>query len=148
MGLTSKKDYLLRMVDEMTAVLAAVLGLRKAGHPEEALAKLTAAGGDILGTPRSVLDVLSASSAARLLGEPAKVRAYGRMLRMEAEILVDLGRDGLASRRRSAQLVIEASRMPGGMRAEDKAELIALGDVDLDESDAADVRRILDNAPR
>src|SRR5580693_8970957 len=103
MGLTSKKDYLLRMIDEVGTLLTAVLGLRKAGRHEEALAKLTSAAGDILGIPRSVLDVLDSSSAARLLGEPAKVRAYARILRGEGELLADMGLDGHPSRRRAAQ---------------------------------------------
>jgi hypothetical protein len=144
MGLQSKKDYLLRMVDEVGTLLRAVLGLRKAGRHEEALAKLVSAAGDILGIPRSILDALDAASAAKLLAEPVKVRAYGRILREEGDILEEMGRDALASRYRSAQLVVEASRMPGGVRPEDRAELVALGDVGLGDGYAVDAGRILE----
>jgi hypothetical protein len=119
------------MVDQMTTLLSAILGLRKNNQPGEALEKLATSGDDILGMQRALLDRVDSGTAARMLGDPHKVRAYARLMREEAEILQELGRPAASSRVRSAELLIEASRMAGGVQPQDRVELEALGEVAL-----------------
>lgn len=105
MSLRREKDFLIRMTEEMATMLAAVLGLRKSGQPEQALQQLDKAGGEFLGVPKSTLDRLDAASVIRLLNDPAKVRAYARLVREEAEILREMGSDDAAAKEREATLL-------------------------------------------
>jgi len=107
------------------------------------LEKLATAGDDLIGVPRMVLDSLDSANAARMLAEPYKIRMYARLLREEAEILAELGRESSFPRERSAELVIEATRLKGGVKAEDKLELLALGEVELSERYAAEAAAIM-----
>jgi hypothetical protein len=142
MGLLSRKDYILRMAQEMGTLLAAVMGLRRTSRHEEALERLGTVSDGLLGVPRSVLDRLESGSAARMLGDGTKVRAYARILREEAEILGEMKRDNTAVRQRSAELVIEATRMPGGALPADRTELASLGPLSLPEPYASEARRL------
>lgn len=147
MGLVSRKDYVMRMVDQLSTLLASILGLRKNNLPEQALEKLTTAGDDILGMSRALLDRVDSGTAARMLVEPHKVRAYARLMREEAEIFEELGRDGSSSRRRSAELLVEASRMTGGVQPQDRIELETLGEVAVSGAYAEGMRRIRGDGP-
>jgi hypothetical protein len=54
-----------------------------------------------------VLDSIDAASAVRLLGDPAKVRTYARILQEEAEIHSELGHDVTRIRERVADLTAQ-----------------------------------------
>lgn len=131
MGLVSDKDFIVRLAQELGTLLSAVLGLRKAGRQPEALERIAESGDDLLGVPRMVLDSLDSSGAARMLADPNRTRIYARLLREEADILREMRRSDAVLRRRSAEILIEATRMKGGARPEDRAELLALGDAGL-----------------
>lgn len=128
MSLRREKDFIVRMTQEMAKMLAAIMGFRKAKQPEVALQTLSEAGADLLGVPKSVLDSLDAPSAARMLVDPTRMRAYARLLREEAEILVELNRSGALARSRAIVLIEEATAI-GGAQPEDATELAALRNV-------------------
>src|SRR5437773_984125 len=111
MGLVSRKDFILRVTEQMIELLAAALGLRKNQQPDEALRKLADGSENLLGTPRSLLDHVDSTSAARMLSEPWKIRMYARILREEAETLEELKRDSTETRRRAVGMIVEACRI-------------------------------------
>ena len=143
MGLVSDKDFIVRLAQSLGTLLSAVMGLRKEGKEPDALELLATSSDDLLGVPRMVLDSLDAASAARMLAEPNRTRIYARLLREKADILRDLEQGDEHVRRRAAEILIEATRMKGGVRPEDRTELAALGEVDLTGAYADAAARLL-----
>jgi hypothetical protein len=84
------QDYLMRMVEQLTAVIARMLGLRKSGRATQALAEAEH-GYDLLGLPSGLIDVVSAPALAELLGSPEKIRLVADLLEEEAASLDALG---------------------------------------------------------
>jgi hypothetical protein len=126
MPLTSRQDYLMRMIEQIIQVLTRVIALGRAGDFHEALAQLRTANELLLGPFSEVLPRLDSASAAQMLGNPDQLLAYARLISAEAEVRRMMGdaaaADGLAQR--ALELALEA-RGRGAADREAAAELIA-----------------------
>jgi hypothetical protein len=95
-----EQDYILRLAKQLAAMLARVLGLRREGATEEALAELDGAYGELFGLPPGLVDVIPAAELARLLSDPQKIAMMAELLAAEASALEAAGRQEAAARRR------------------------------------------------
>jgi hypothetical protein len=93
-----RQDFLMRMVEQLTAVIARMLGLRKSGRAAQAVAEAER-GYDLLGLPSGLVDVLSAPALAELLASPEKIRLVADLLEEEAASLETLGDPRAAQKR-------------------------------------------------
>jgi hypothetical protein len=88
-----EKDYLLRLLEQLTDMLAAIRESIRGGRPDEAIAAIVAAqrllGGPLAGS----LDRLDAGTVASLLGME-KARMHAVLLRLEAEAREAAGAGG------------------------------------------------------
>lgn len=107
--LLRSRDYLLRQVDGVAAMLARILGLRTGGNNEEAAAALQDAYGQLLGTRSEILRRVDAATAASLLGSAGAVLALARLTNEEAEQEMDAERSA-ALRLRAVELGLEAAQ--------------------------------------
>jgi hypothetical protein len=126
MPLTSRQDYLLRMIEQIVQVLTRVIAMGRAGDFHEALTQLRTANELLLGPFSDVLPRLDSASAAQMLGNPDQLLAYARLISAEADVRRMMGdaaaAEGLAQR--SLELALEA-RARGAADREAAAELIA-----------------------
>jgi hypothetical protein len=103
-----EKDYLLRLLEELSEMIAAISASIRGGNARDALASIAQAQARLAGPLGGSLERLDPGSVVSLLGaEKAKVHA--RLLRLEAEAREALGEAA------KAQLV--ASRAQGIERA-------------------------------
>lgn len=115
----SQQDYLLRLIQQMAAVIAAMLGLRGGGKVDEALEMAADAERELLGPLLPAATVVDAATAAHLIGEPLKIAAWARLLAERAALLRDAGdpaADLVAAR--AAELAEEARARADGRAAE------------------------------
>ncbi len=81
-----ERDYVMRLVKQVVDLLALALGLKKAGKFDEAIQVLENGCLSLLGMPYSALALVDSKSAADLLGQPARVVAFGRLLEERASV--------------------------------------------------------------
>jgi hypothetical protein len=87
MPISSREDYLLRVIRQMGAVLARMLGLKNGGQVQEALQTLDDAQGELLGPLAEVVPRLDSATAAHVLGEPQRIAAWARLLHERADLM-------------------------------------------------------------
>jgi hypothetical protein len=92
-----EKDYLLRLLEQLTAMVAAIRGSVQGGKNAEALAAIAEAQDRLAGPLASGLARLDGSSVVALLGKE-KAAIYVTLLRLEAE-----ARDGLSDARETVK---------------------------------------------
>lgn len=86
-----RDDFIMRMVAQLAAAVARMLGLRNAGQHEEALREAEQAH-SLLGLPAGLLDRVDAATLASILGhQPAKLTAVADVLDQEAAAMTALG---------------------------------------------------------
>jgi tetratricopeptide (TPR) repeat protein len=90
------QDYVLRMIQQMTTFITRVLGLRKEGDDEGAIAEITQAYGQLAGLPASLVHGLSEEDLITLLtvenrASPDRTVALAALLKEEAEIYLERG---------------------------------------------------------
>lgn len=107
-----RRDYILRMIEQIAESLARIAGLRKGGDLDEAARLLGETADGIFGSMRSALDRLDAASAARLLSTREKIRAYAALTAEGAAIHEARGDAAKArvKRRRALELYLEAQQ--------------------------------------
>ena len=114
----SQQDYLLRMIQQLAAVVARLLGLRGGGKVDEALEVVRTAEGELLGPLAAAATAVDTATAAQIIGEPVRIAAWARLLRARAELLRDAGEheaaEGVAAR--AAELAGEARARAEGSR--------------------------------
>jgi hypothetical protein len=105
-----ERDYVLRMIQLLARAVARILGLKRAGHLEEALEAVSDTVDEIFGTMRTTLDAIDPQSAARLLASQEKIEAYALLTAEEASILELMGDATRAKSgyRRALSLYLEA----------------------------------------
>ncbi len=94
-----RRDYVERMIEELAAVVARLVGRLGAGTPEaadEVVAGAQAAQGELLGPLAAALPQVDAASAISLLRDPRQVRAWIELLRVEAAARTLRGEDAAA----------------------------------------------------
>lgn len=110
-----REDYLIRMIQQIAAVLARMVNRRSSGQLEQALREGDAAY-DLLGVPRELCDVLDTPTLAGMLRDPDKIRALARLSWEEGRIFGAQGDPlaGLARMRRALELFLEARAIAPG----------------------------------
>jgi hypothetical protein len=127
MPLTSseKKDYILRMIEEIRQMLAALMGrMREGGSPDEILARAREGVGKLLGPLASVAPRMDSVTAAQMVGEPDVLGAWAEVTAAEADVhaaRIDAAAASAAARR-ALELALEAHVRT----TSDNADLLAL----------------------
>ncbi|MEW5851354.1 MAG: hypothetical protein AB2A00_21375 [Myxococcota bacterium] len=81
-----RRDWVMRMVKQLTDALARILGLRKAGRHDEALALIGDTLREVLGEVVDVAERVDEKTAASLLGHADAIRAYAQLLTERAAV--------------------------------------------------------------
>lgn len=84
---TYNQDYILRQIEMISEMIARALGLKLEHKFDAALDTLKAALGKLLGTEVELLEMVDAQTAARLIGDPRKIKAYADILAAKADVL-------------------------------------------------------------
>jgi hypothetical protein len=84
-----QRDYILRLIERITAVLARILKRRNEGDLEGARADLAAATAELLGTSGPLLPLVDARTAVDLLSDGERVILYARLLVAESTLSDD-----------------------------------------------------------
>jgi hypothetical protein len=110
MSLTSRQDYLMRMIEQIIQVLLRVIGLTRTGDLDEALVQLRTGYGLLLGPFAEVVPRLDSASAAQIVANADQLLAYARLLHAEAEVrrLREEPAEAEALERRSLEFALEA----------------------------------------
>lgn len=87
MPISSQEDYLLRMLRQMGAVLARMLGLKNGGQVHEAMHALDDAEGELLGPLAEVVPRVDSATAAHMVSDPQRIAAWARLLHERADLL-------------------------------------------------------------
>ena len=108
-------DYVMRAVEQLVQALARVLGLRKAGRIDDAVAEVDAALSGIAGLDARLLLAVGADAVAAALREPVRMQVAGRLSAERASLLAQQGDAAGARRwRRVAADLYAASVRAGG----------------------------------
>ena len=119
MPISSREDFLLRIIRQMGAVLARMLGQKNGGQVQEALQTLDDAEGELLGPMADVVPRVDSATAAHMLSEPQRIAAWARLLHERADLLRLAGDEAgaaLASAR-ATELAAEAMARAEGYEA-------------------------------
>lgn len=125
MPLTSseKKDYILRLIEQMRRLVEALLG--KVRDPEEsrqALADARATLATLLGPQAAIAPRMDSATAGQMVNDPDVLGAWAELVAAEAAMARANGDDSAATARRALELALEAHlRTPA-----DRADLLAL----------------------
>lgn len=115
-----RRDYLLRMIEQLTDALARAAGLRRAGRHDEAALVIRETADALFGPKLGSLDAVDASTAALLLEGSGELRWYAALVAERAEgIEAAAPEDARAharaavERRRALELYLEAAAREG-----------------------------------
>lgn len=131
MPISSREDYLLRMIRQMGAVLARMLGLKNGGQVHEALQSLDDAEGELLGPLAEVVPRVDSATAAHIVSQPLRIAAWARLLHERADLLRlagDAAGAALAAAR-AGELAAEAEARAEGYESAVREMLGALAGV-------------------
>jgi len=113
-----QEDYLLRLIQQLSAFVAQIAGLNQKGEHDQALAAADQAWGKLLEeTPRTLIDRVDTLTLAGMLREPAKMRAAAQLFVEEGRALAAKGdpQRAAARFRRAMELIFEARALdPAG----------------------------------
>jgi hypothetical protein len=103
----------MRIVQQLAELAARVLGLRKKGHLDEAVAAVEQAARSLAGVDLRMIEGVATPSVAALVGDPDRIQLLARLAAMRAEVEDDRGDAAAAAswRRRSEEL-LEAAGTP------------------------------------
>lgn len=94
-----EKDYIMRMIAQLSAVIAKVLFAKQAGQYEAAAQLLEKSYGELFGLSGELLEGLDAETLAGLLGDREKIKALATLLREEGDVFAAQN-EGMKSRQR------------------------------------------------
>jgi hypothetical protein len=110
---TAREDYLLRLIQEMGAVLrrlrARLLGAQEGADAVEVREEAAAAVGQLLGPHAAVLEHLDVSSAVTLIADPQRVALWVQLLLVQAMSDERLGQAAPATARRARAAALETA---------------------------------------
>lgn len=104
-----RRDYILRMIEDLAQAIARVAGARAAGRLDEAALLLRETANGLFGPLYSMIEQLDAAGAATLLRDHQKVLAYAALVAEQAAI--DEARGRRPGYRRALELYLEAILM-------------------------------------
>src|SRR4051812_18237910 len=99
-----ERDFIERMIRQLAEALARALGLRRREQYDEAVQELHGAYPGLFGLEAGPLLMLDSTSAAELLGDPWRIRAFAQLLDEEAQLRALQRDEGLAAYRRQHAL--------------------------------------------
>ena len=116
-----REDYIERQIQQLAAVLKALLKAREEQRPEDVLKLIRETSLSLLGMEYGVLTMADAASTARLLGHPVRVVGLARLVVEEGELLRAQGKETRASLRWSLalELFLEARALGAELQGED-----------------------------
>ncbi len=83
----ARDDYFMRQIQQVAAALRRLLSQVDDGAPSDGVLRdAGAAIGELLGTQRSMLEMLDAKSAAALVGDAEKLELWIGLLKLQAKI--------------------------------------------------------------
>jgi hypothetical protein len=103
-----EKDYILRMLEQLTQLIQSVRARLEGGTPGDALALIGEARRTLAGPLARTLDRVDGSTLVSLLG-PERARLYAELSRLEARARADLGEDAASRREEARAAEIERS---------------------------------------
>ena len=96
--LRDERDSILRLIAAAAAAVAALRSrLAGGGSPDDVVRDAQAAQGELLGKDAQLFRMLDPGSAAHALGDPARLREWAELLRVEAEAHRIAGRESQAA---------------------------------------------------
>lgn len=107
---SEKKDYILRMIEQIRKMVEAMMGLTRGGRPEEALAASRDAVSQLLGPLAGLAPRLDSATAAHMVGDADVVGAWAAVTAAEADAHRARGDEvsAQAAYRRSLELALES----------------------------------------
>ncbi len=105
-----QRDYILRLIERMAAVIARAMRRKTEGDPAGARADLAAATADLFGPAGQMIPFVDVRTAVDLLSDPDRVTLYARLLDADAVLLEAMGQPGDTPRRRALELMRELER--------------------------------------
>lgn len=104
-----QKDYILRLIESITAALARVLRRKETGDLVGARRELDMAIGELLGPSARLAPMMDSHTASQLIGDGRRVAAWATLLREDADLLRLMSRDAeaVATDRRALELLLE-----------------------------------------
>lgn len=105
-----RKDYILRMIQEIARMMAALVGRKTEGDFAGALAQARVATGTLLGPLAELAPRLDSVTAAHVVSEPEVIAAWAQVAAEEADVHRLMGNAELAAagERRALELALEA----------------------------------------
>jgi predicted RNA polymerase sigma factor len=82
-----ERDYIMRMISQLAAVLAKIFFAKNAQNYAEALRLAQSACEELLGLNGELIDQMEAPTLALLLGDKEKIKVLATLLREEGDIL-------------------------------------------------------------
>lgn len=101
-----QRDYILRMIERIAALLARVLKRRTEGDFAGARRDIAEGMTDVLGPAGAMVRMVDPATAANLLGDADRITMYARLLEADAELQEALGDQPGASRTRCRALEV------------------------------------------
>jgi len=98
------RDYMMRIIQELAKLLKVALGLKQEKKHRQALDAIGRGYRDLLAIDPGMLDAMDAASAAKVIGDVAKVRVVVELALCEADVARDAGDTAMADRREQAAL--------------------------------------------
>jgi hypothetical protein len=105
-----REDYIIRLIKQVVDFVARLAGLRLEGRYDEAITEAGKGWDELIGHPRTLVDVTDSPTLASLLREPAKIRAAAQLLLEEGRAHEGKGDAAHAAvcYRRAFELTLEA----------------------------------------
>ncbi len=86
-----KRDYILRIVQQLAEAVARILALRKKGSVAEAIREVEGAAGAIAGMDLRMAAAVDTGTVARHLADPVRMAALARLMHERAGLAGDQG---------------------------------------------------------
>lgn len=84
-----QQDYVLRQIEMISEMITKALLLKNEHKVSEGLHLIDATVREILGPHADMINMVDAATAAHLIGDPLKIRAYADLLKTRGELLSD-----------------------------------------------------------
>jgi hypothetical protein len=123
-----ERDYIMRLIAQLAAVLARIMGAKNAKNYAEALQIAQSSYEQLLGLNGELVDQMDAGTLALLLGEKEKIKALAALLREEGDIMLrqGLSLEGRAKYEKALALYQEAIRVSATKDADCEAVIADL----------------------
>jgi hypothetical protein len=126
-----KRDYILRIVEELARAIARITALRAKGSIEAAIREVEEAASAIAGMDLRMAGSVDTATVARHLADPVRMAALARLMHERATLAGDQGGAASAWRRRAVELWLEAADGGAALDEVARAAIEALPESEL-----------------